>query len=418
MGQSSEDIEIEPRPERSQVRKIVAMLVIGTATAQAMGVAMRAATQFEANDISRWCTVWSLVEKGTYAIDECPWQANTQDKVKKPDKIAEPKAAAGPVKKLEYAIAPRAWKEGEATERFYSSKPPLLPTMIAGVLYPIRRATGVPLDQERLQQREVRYVQKSDPKDPAKFESVLEKPKDPVHWPVFVYYFKPVTVSLNILPMMIFLILFARLLDRFAPNDWAWMASLFAAAFGTYLLAFDQTLNNHTIAAYSAFFALYAAIKVRDEPDSSGWNYATCGFFGGFTACNELPAALFGVLLFLMVVTKSPRKALLAFLPAAIVPIAAFLVTQYVAMGQFTPVYEEFGTKAYNYEGSMWLTPLEFDYFNKVPESKPVYLLHMLIGHHGVFSLTPIFLFSLLGIVLAFRAARRAWAGSRRSRSS
>ena len=34
------------------------------------------------------------------------------------------------------------------------------------------------------------------------------------------------------------------------------MASLFAAAWGTLLFTFDQTLNNHTVAAYSAFFAI------------------------------------------------------------------------------------------------------------------------------------------------------------------
>ena len=76
---------------------------------------------------------------------------------------------------------------------------------------------------------------------------------------------------------------------------------------------------------------------------------------------------------------------------------AAFVVTQFLAFGQFTPVYEEFGTKSYNYEGSYWNTPLEMDWFNKYPEPTSTYLLHMTFGHHGVFSLTPIFLFSVFG---------------------
>ena len=49
---------------RSVARRYVAMLVIGAATAQALGVAIKSPTQLEANDISRWCTVWSLVENG------------------------------------------------------------------------------------------------------------------------------------------------------------------------------------------------------------------------------------------------------------------------------------------------------------------------------------------------------------------
>src|SRR5262249_37819807 len=71
--------------------------------------------------------------------------------------------------------------------------------------------------------------------------------------------------------------------------------------------------------------------------------------------------------------------------------------TQYLAFGQLRPVYEEFGTKSYEYYGSYWTTPLEMDYFNKQPEPYGVYLFHMTFGHHGVFSLTPIFLLSLVG---------------------
>ena len=197
------------------------------------------------------------------------------------------------------------------------------------------------------------------------------------------------------------LVLYARFLDRYAANDWAWFASLVAGAFGTLLFNFDATLNNHTIAAWSAFFALYALIGILDAHDgaSRASRFAVAGFFGAFTACNELPAALFGVALFGFAVARSPRLTAMVFVPAAMVPLVAFLATQYLALGQWMPVYEEFGTKSYTYDGSYWNTPLEFDYFNKFPESKLVYLFHMTFGHHGVFSLTPIFLFSLFAAV-------------------
>jgi hypothetical protein len=195
----------------------------------------------------------------------------------------------------------------------------------------------------------------------------------------------------------VFLVLYARLLDRVASDDWAWFLSLFAACLGTYLFAFQQTLNNHTVAAWSAFFAVYALQKVWSGESRSAGAFAAAGFFGAFTACNELPAAVFGVLLFPLLLVRSPGKTLAWFVPAAAVPVLAFLVTQFVAFGQFTPVYEEFGTKSYNYEGSYWNTPLEMDYFNKYPEPKEVYLFHMTLGHHGVFSLTPIFMFSIWG---------------------
>ena len=126
---------------------VLAQIVIGTSVAMALGATLKTPTQLEVNDISRWCTVWSLLERGTYAIDDCPWQAKTQDKVKKPDKLAKPDATSGVLKSVEYAIAPASWKSGDAVDHFYSSKPPLLPTMIAGFLYPARKVIGVPLDK-------------------------------------------------------------------------------------------------------------------------------------------------------------------------------------------------------------------------------------------------------------------------------
>ncbi len=367
--------ESPPRQARSQARSFVAMIVIGGAVAQALGVTLQMPSQLGANDISRWCTVWSLLERGTYAIDDCPWQEKTQDKVLK-------------VSPFEMA------KEGEEpAKHYYSSKPPLLPTLIAGLLYPIRQATHVPLDARVSEDRNPRNVRKPDPDAPGGFKVVLETPPEPVRWNAYVFYFKPMIVLLNTVPLLAFLLVYARLLDRYAPNDWAWTLSLFAAAWGTQLFVFGTTLNNHTVATYSAFFAIAPLLRIGEDGGTPG-DFARAGFFGAFCACNELPAALFGVLLFLLLLVKSPKRTLAFFVPAAIVPCAAFLATQYAALGTFKPVYSEFGSASYNYEGSYWNTPLEFDWFDKHPEPTGVYVLHMLVGHHGIFALTPIFLFS------------------------
>lgn len=415
---SESDADDAPAP-RPEPRRLLALIVIVGATAFALGATFKTPTQLEANDVSRWCTVWGLLERGSYAIDECPWQAKTQDKVRKPDKLQPPgpvepaardltpkakvrrawSALERSLKKAEYDLAPKAWKEGEAVEHFYSSKPPLLPTLIAGLLYPIRRAAGVPLGAVVDQPRQPRYVQKPVEGAAGATEFVLETPKEPIHWPAYTYYLKPVVILLNVAPYLAFLIVYARLLDRAAANDWAWFLSLFTAAFGTYLLVFNQTLNNHTVAASSAFFAIDALQRIWSERSRSGWRFASAGFFGAFCACNELPAAILGVLLFLILLVRFPGRTLAYFAPAAAVPVLAFLVTQYLAFGQFRPVYEEFGTKSYEYAGSYWNTPLEMDWFNKHPEPPAVYLFHMTLGHHGVFSLTPIFLFSLFGAV-------------------
>ncbi len=414
----------EETAPRSEVRQFFALIIISMATAMALGMTLRLPTHLGANDISRWCTVWSLLERGNYVIDECPWVSQTQDKVKKASKLADPGPNAGLLSRFEYAIAPQEWKTGEPVDHFYSSKPPLLPTMIAGLLYPIRQATGIPLDKVVEQERLERYVEKPVEGEPGKTTFILETPKEPAHWPVYVLYLKPIVILLNVVPMLIVLVLYARFLDRTAETDWAWMLSLATGAFGTYLLVFIPSLNNHSIAASSAFLAIYAFQRIWADRRQSAWWFIVAGLFSAFTVCNELPAAVFGVLLVLPLFVRYPGKTLKFFVPAAVIPIAAFLVTQYLAFGQFKPVYEEFGTKSYNYEGSYWNTPLEFDWFNastpgpdgtSIPNQEPyeVYLFHMTLGHHGVFSLTPIFLFALLGagiqIVKRDKLSALAW---------
>jgi hypothetical protein len=352
------------------------VLVITAATAIATGHTLRQPAFMTANDISRWCTVWSLLERGTYAIDECPWQTDTQDKIER-----EVKGSGGQ----------------PPSKHFYSSKPALISTLIAGILYPARRMTGVPLDRVVLQERAERWTQKPDPDHPGKIKGVLETPKEPVKWPAYIFYFKPVLILLNVIPFGIFLILFARVLDRYATNDWTWLFCLIAAAFATYLLPYTQTLNNHTIGAFTAFFALYQVLRIWDEGELAGWRFAAAGFFAGFTASAELPALAFAALLGPLLLVRYLRQTLLYFLPAVILPLVILAGLQYVEFGEFYLPYESFGSKEYSYEGSIWDTPLELDAFNKHPEPYGVYLFHMTFGHHGIFSLTPIFLFSIVG---------------------
>jgi hypothetical protein len=389
--------EFDITPNRSEPRRYLALLVITAATALALGHTLRQPTQMAANDISRWCTVWSLLERGSYVIDECPWQIDTQDKVFRAVKT------------------PVGGREGEpAAGHYYSSKPALLPTLIAGILYPARLATGIPLDRVVLQERAERWTQKPDPDSPYKVKGVLETPKEPARWPVYVFYFKPILILLNVIPFGVFLILYARVLDRYALNDWAWFFCLVAASFGTYLLPFSQTLNNHTVAAYSAFFGVYQILRIWEGHALAGWRFALAGFCAAFAFTNELPALAFLVLVGGFLTLRHPRYSLAYFVPAALVPIAAFAAAQYAALGELKLQYESFGSDEYLYEGSLWKTPLELDAFNDHPESYATYFFHLTFGHHGIFSLTPIFLFSALGAVRLMWGRRWSSADVRR----
>ena len=119
-----------------------AQLVIITATSLALGHCLRQPSQMGANDISRWCTVWSLLERGTYVIDECPWQIETQDKV-----LREPKQTGG----------------SSPGKHFYSSKPALLADFDRRNSLSGSGATGVPLDRVVLAGAPERWRQKPDP---------------------------------------------------------------------------------------------------------------------------------------------------------------------------------------------------------------------------------------------------------------
>jgi hypothetical protein len=310
-----------------------------------------------ANDRSRWLTVRALVDEGTYAIgyrDTDPqtgayhdrglatqsgWYTN--DKVLRPD-------------------------IRDNTQAFYSSKPPLLSTILAGEYWLLKKALGW---------------------------SMTTHPRLVV---------RTILLTVNAVPFFIYLALLARLAARYGASDWGRLFVVAAAGFATFVTAFSVTLNNHTVAAWSCLFALYAALSIYDGEGPVG-AYLLAGFFAGFTACNELPATCFAVFLGIVLARKSIWRTAFLFVPGLLVPAAAFLLTNYLALGRLTPAYSEVGGPWYDYAGSYWqhvpgLIHRGIDWASQ-RESRAVYAFHMLFGHHGFFALTPLFLLAAGAIV-------------------
>jgi hypothetical protein len=356
-------------PGCTSLRWCVYRLLITVATAAVCGRILNASSSTMcANDRSRWATVRALVDDGTYVIGhrdgdpesgqyrdsgimtEPGW--DTVDKVLRPD-----------------------------TQDFYSSKPPLLPTLVAGEYWLLKKAFGWSFTKQR--------------------------------WTVV----RVILITVNAIPLAIYLALLALLVERFGKTDWGRLFVMTAGCFGTFLTTFAVVLNNHTVAACTALFALYPALGVWSEPplsaDGSGhvplgrrlraaWPVAVSGFFAGLTACVELPAASFAAALSLLLFRKAPGRTVGFFLPAAAVPIAAFLLTNYLAIGQLRPVYSEIGGPWYEFEGSYWKTSPGFDDRGidsaGRKETKTEYVFHLLEGHHGLFSLSPIYLIGLASL--------------------
>ena len=113
----------------------------------------------------------------------------------------------------------------------------------------------------------------------------------------------------------------------------------------------------------------------------------------------------------------APRETLVAFLPGALLVVAAFFATNYLAHDSLLPPYmhrseTDPSDNWYNYtytvngqeQQSYWLDRQGID---RGEPSQWTYALHVLVGHHGIFSLTPIWLLSLWGMLLWLRADDR-----------
>jgi hypothetical protein len=153
--------------------------------------------------------------------------------------------------------------------------------------------------------------------------------------------------------------------------------------------------------------AIYFAVGIAVSEAPRWWAFALVGFFASFAACSEMPAASFAAGLGLLLLWRYPRPTLQWAAPAALVPVAAFLLTNYLAMGEWLPVQSKFGSAWYQYEGSHWMAaPRDVKPgidWARLKEDRLTYAFHLLIGHHGLFSLTPLYLLALVGMVWGVR---------------
>ena len=156
-------------------------------------------------------TIRSLVEHGTYEIDAIVGQP-TWDTID---------------------MVQHRGRDGEL--HLYSSKPPLLATMLAGEYWVIHRLTGWTLG---------------------------EQPYEVGRLMLF---------TVNILPLVLMYFLLARLVERFGTTDWGRVFVMAVATLGTLLTTFAVVLNNHIVAAVSAAIALYAFVRIYCDGERRWW---------------------------------------------------------------------------------------------------------------------------------------------------
>jgi hypothetical protein len=332
---------------------------------------------FSSNDRSRWAAVRSLVDEGTFVIGQRSIEvtlASSAALFAGPDPLQEAVLAAAGQRARIASDSGIVFEDGwgtvdkvlqPTTLQFYSTKPPLLTVLAAAEYWALKNALGW---------------------------SIIENP-----WQVI----PAILITFNVVPMVLYLALLALLLERWGQTDWGRYFVLGTACFGTLVTPFLISFNNHTIAVCTTMIAVYAVVRLL-EGGGPGW-FALAGFAAGLTAAAELPATAFAVGVGVYLLWRWPARALAFFVPAALVPVAALLGCNYAEFGRLKLAYAEFGGPWYEYEGSHWLrvegvVRRGIDWASR-SEGKWAYAFHMMLGHHGLFSLTPVLALAAVGMV-------------------
>ncbi|MFM7071530.1 MAG: hypothetical protein ACKO38_07010, partial [Planctomycetota bacterium] len=306
-----------------------------------------------ANDRSRWATVRALLEHGTYSLDEVSFTTPL------PDDTGGPQPPRAKRDAEWHSIDMVRHRGADGREHFYSSKPPLLATVVAGVCRVVELATNARL---------------------------ADNPK---------YVGRLTLVFVNLVPLSFAWWLLARMLADTGRTQAGRIFVLTAACFGTLLGPMAVTLNNHVPAAVATQIAVFAVWwllsnlgnrtsnsgdRENGDTDSSasdkgvsdsgaaifesptgwprtlavlrGWRerlanggWRECGWSavaGGAAALAtafELPALSLLAVLGLAVGVAAPRGALLGFLPAAWMVGAVALGLNVAAHGEWRPAY-------------------------------------------------------------------------------
>lgn len=380
-----------------------------------------------ANDRSRWCTILALSAKGSYEIDDIVQMRDERTN-----------------RRTWYTIDMVQHRAADGQQHFYSSKPPLLPTLYTGVYWCVRQITGFGLLNHPFQVAQI------------------------------------LLVIVNLIPMIGLWWLMIYWLQQKNLDGFSFVAMLVLALMGTFLTTFVVTLNNHTPAAIAVAFSLWAVERIAIQHDTRARWFILAGLCTSFTTANEMPALSWLVIVAVILSRIDLRKAAMFYLPALLPVTLGFFVTNYLAHGTWRPAYSQravgsaigaldtqtpedlaeipltpvidflkpqgiqLSEKAiirkarregiwelwdeetqwrialrkdgenklgvyhwgdwYDYPGSYWVDGKKQG-VDKGEPSILIYTFHCLFGHHGIFSLTPMWLISLCaaGLVLAKR---------------
>lgn len=288
------------------------------------------------NPASRFLTMESIVERGTFIINEK--HIYTDDKM---------------------------IREGN----YYSSKPPVLTVMGSGIYYILHKAFNQRLPQE-----------------PYYFTANLS-----------VYI---ITLILVGIPFLLLLFFFYKTLKILKINSEYQVVLLIGLGLGTLYLTYSITLNNHLPAGAFLFISFYYLLKIKfNQSDNYKKYFFLSGLFASLALVIDLAALFFFILFFFYLIYSFPFKKSIYFISAAAPIFIIHLFFTYHITGDFLPVqfHPEFSNNFSTHQKAVWSQLGGGN--EKINRNLFVYIINILFGTHGLFSYSPILLFALYAIL-------------------
>lgn len=193
------------------------------------------------------------------------------------------------------------------------------------------------------------------------------------------------TLLNQVLPYVLMLVLAFFLILEITRDKWTIAFMLASLSFGMLPFGYAVTINNHTISAVLLFIAFILSLKAARSVKGGIFPAFFAGLISGFAVANDLVAGTFLILFLFILLKKSPVLALSGIL-AMLIPILISSWIYYDISGSIKPFYLQ--GKLYRYEGAYWTRPESLDAQH---DPRGTYIFHALLGHHGLFSMTPLF---------------------------
>jgi hypothetical protein len=246
-------------------------------------------------------------------------------------------------------------------------------------------------------------------------------------------------VVYGLLPLAVTIAFTCRLIESVGTTDWGrlWAAAVIAC--GTMLTTFAVVLTNHVPAAACVAVSGWLVWRITAHGVRSWTAFAWAGFWTALAAALELPALAWLAATLVLLLRCDARRTLLAAVPGVAVVATAALGTNWLAHDTVLPPYAIRVPHVPQAAAApvpaapaveSWNPDNWYDYAFRLPNGKllqsywrsprggdlgepsaATYAWHVLLGHHGIFSLTPAWLLSIPGLVLLASARRRGNAG-------